>query len=117
MENFNNQEKIKTNKELINEIKIECPKFEIFWNKILEQSRLNKGEIRIDNPSPLKVYRFIASKMNTIKINQETYVNEKSIPIEFYSDNMKMLQETMAIAANIYYEGSEILDLDGKIRI
>ncbi len=112
----------KTNKEMVNEIRKEYPKFKIFWNAVLEQVREGKGQIYFgDNPSPLYVARFIASKLSTVKEWNDIYVRgkdenlENEMPVSVHKNCMNMLQQALGFASDVYYGETEILNQDGKI--
>jgi hypothetical protein len=104
------------------ELKKEYPKFAVFWNKILEQTKENKGEIYSgDNLSPLNVVRMFSSKLQSIKIEMQgyNYAYEKdpqaTMPVKSHNDFMSILQKTIGKASDVYYGETEILDKNGKI--
>lgn len=124
MEGLNNGiESKKTNQEIVLEIKKEYPKFKIFWNAILEQVKENKGSIYVgDNPSPLYVTRYLASKLQGMKIEMQHYESslrensQAEMPVHLHKAFMSLLQQTLGTASDVYYGETDILDEKGRIK-
>lgn len=118
-----NKDNKKTNEEILLEIKGEYPKFKIFWEEILKQTKNSKGQVYSGtNPSPLNVVRFFAAKLATIKRWNDLYVSmldenpKAEMPVKVYQDCMGMLQNTMGEAGDVYFGETEIINKEGKIR-
>lgn len=116
-------EKKNHNQALLEEIKTEYPKFKNFWEAVLGQSEANKTGLYLgNNPSPLYVARFFASKLSIIKEMSGAYVDNLDenpntvMPAVIYKQCMSKLQNTMGEASDFYYGETEILDSEGKFK-
>ena len=120
MEGMNNEKK--TNVEMVAEIKKEYPKFKLFWDAVVEQTKNGKGEIHFGElPGPLNVVRLLASDLNNIKHLAGSYTSEfetnkdAMMPVQNYKQCMDILQRTLGRASDIYHGEIEILGKNGRL--
>jgi len=117
--------KIKTNQEIIAETRKEYPKFKNFWDDVLKQAKEkhSSGIYLGDNPAPLHIVCFFASKLTTIKRWNDLYITngleedpKAEMPVIVYKNCMNMLQRAMGEASDFYHGEMEILDDEGRIK-
>lgn len=119
--NENNKEIVR-NKEILEAIRTEYPKFKDFWNAVMEQVKENKGEVFLgENLSPLNVVRLFASKIQGIKIEMAPYRAEHDensaamMPVKTHDQMMNILQGVLGTASDTYYGERNVVDDQGKL--